>query len=143
VLSLLGSLFTYRYCYLLASKQVAEPVWHIPDGVCTVLNSWWWTERPSETWRVLFQNKKIVDIVHLVGFIIEKREKLRLWQASRHADTHVIGGRASHYKKEDNFIARLLYSRRNPLDRKLFTPKAVPEGTMEKKQTLETYSFNP
>jgi len=55
----------------------------------------------------------------------------------------VIGGRASHYKKEDNFIARLLYSRRNPLDRKLFTPKAVPEGTMEKKQTLETYSFNP
>jgi len=27
---------------------------------------------------VLFQNKKIVDIVHLVGFIIEKREKLRL-----------------------------------------------------------------
>jgi hypothetical protein len=32
-----------------------EPVWN--DAVCTVLDSWWWTERPSETCRVLFQNK--------------------------------------------------------------------------------------
>jgi len=23
--------------------------------VCTVLDSWWWTEKPSETCRVLFQ----------------------------------------------------------------------------------------
>ena len=38
---------------------------HVPDGlsvhratgICTVLISWWWTERPSETCRVLFQNK--------------------------------------------------------------------------------------
>jgi len=37
-----------------ASKQSAESGWHIRDGVCTVLNSWWWTERPSETYRVLF-----------------------------------------------------------------------------------------
>ena len=22
----------------------------IPDAVCTVLDSWWWTERPSKTW---------------------------------------------------------------------------------------------
>ena len=34
-----------------------EPVWHILDAVCTVLDSWWWTERPSETCRILFQNK--------------------------------------------------------------------------------------
>jgi hypothetical protein len=27
------------------------------DAVCTVLDCWWWTERPSETCRVLFQNK--------------------------------------------------------------------------------------
>jgi hypothetical protein len=39
------------------SKQVGVCVWHIPDAVCTVLNSWWWMERPSETCRVLFQNK--------------------------------------------------------------------------------------
>jgi len=39
-------------------KQAAtEPVWHIRDAVCTVLDSWWWTERPSETCTVLFQNK--------------------------------------------------------------------------------------
>jgi hypothetical protein len=34
-----------------------EPAWHTPDSVCTVLDSWWWTERLSETCRVLFQNK--------------------------------------------------------------------------------------
>jgi hypothetical protein len=38
-------------------------------AVCTVKNSWWWTEELSETCRVSFQNKfeKLVD---LVGFII-------------------------------------------------------------------------
>jgi hypothetical protein len=30
---------------------------HTHVVVCTVLNSWRWTERPSETCRVLFQNK--------------------------------------------------------------------------------------
>jgi hypothetical protein len=35
-------------------QAATEPVWHIPDAVCTVLNSWWWTERPSETCRVIF-----------------------------------------------------------------------------------------
>jgi hypothetical protein len=29
-------------------------VWHIRDAVCTVLNSWWWTERSSGTCRVIF-----------------------------------------------------------------------------------------
>jgi hypothetical protein len=43
------------YCCLLANKQVAVPVWHMPVAVCTVLNSWWWTERPSEIYRVLSQ----------------------------------------------------------------------------------------
>ena len=53
---------SYRFWWLLASvpdrkQQPPEPVWHTPDAVCTVLDSWWWTERPSETRRVLFQNK--------------------------------------------------------------------------------------
>jgi len=26
------------------SKQSPKPVWHIPIAVCTVLDSWWWTE---------------------------------------------------------------------------------------------------
>jgi len=42
-----------------ASKQTVVSVWHMPVAVCTVLNSSWWTERPSETCRVLFQNKII------------------------------------------------------------------------------------
>jgi hypothetical protein len=46
------------YCCLLASsKQTALSVWHMPFAVCKVLHSWGWTERPSETCRVLFQNK--------------------------------------------------------------------------------------
>jgi len=37
-------------------------------AVCTVKNSWWWTEEKSETSRVLFQ--KLEKLVHLVGSII-------------------------------------------------------------------------
>ena len=40
-----------RYCWLLATKQTVVSVWHTPVAVCTVLNSWWRTERPSETCR--------------------------------------------------------------------------------------------
>jgi len=37
------------------SKQSANPLWHIPIAVYTLLNSWWWTENLSETCRVLFK----------------------------------------------------------------------------------------
>ena len=37
--------------------HTATAVWHTPVAVCTVLNSWWCTERQSETCRVVFQNK--------------------------------------------------------------------------------------
>jgi hypothetical protein len=37
------------------SQAATEPVWY--DAVCTVLDSSWLTEGPSETCRVLFQNK--------------------------------------------------------------------------------------
>jgi hypothetical protein len=36
-------------------------------AVCTVKNSWWWTEELSKTCRVSFQNK-LDKLVHLVGF---------------------------------------------------------------------------
>jgi hypothetical protein len=51
-----------RYGYLL--------IWHMPVAVCTVLNSWWWTERPSETCRAFHKNKYFEKQVHLVGIII-------------------------------------------------------------------------
>jgi hypothetical protein len=35
------------------------------------INSWWWTEEPSETRRVSCQNK-FVNLVRLVGFITKK-----------------------------------------------------------------------
>ena len=48
-----------RFCCLLTSKQTVISVWQMPVAVCTVLNSWWWMERPSETCTVSFQNKTI------------------------------------------------------------------------------------
>ena len=45
-----------------ASKQSAVSAWRMLVTVCTVLNSWWWTERPSETCRLSFQNKTIWNI---------------------------------------------------------------------------------
>jgi hypothetical protein len=51
------------------SKAVCRTVWHIQLLVCTVKNSWWWTEELSETRIVSFQNK-FEKLVHLVGFII-------------------------------------------------------------------------
>jgi len=35
-------------------------VWQIPDAVCAVLSSWWWTEKLSETCRASYRNKYIV-----------------------------------------------------------------------------------
>jgi hypothetical protein len=40
--------------------------------VCTVKNSWWWTEKLSETCRIPFQNK-FEKLVHLVFFIMRNR----------------------------------------------------------------------
>ena len=51
-----------RYCCLLGSKQTAVSVWRMPVAVYTVLNSSWWTERPSETCRVSVQNK--INLIH-------------------------------------------------------------------------------
>jgi len=43
----------------------------MPVAICTVFNSWCWTERPSETCRVLLQYNKFETLKHLVGFTIE------------------------------------------------------------------------
>jgi hypothetical protein len=54
------------FCWLLASGNEMELQFHLVPAVlvtwcctrvCTVLDSWWWTDRPSETCRVLLQNK--------------------------------------------------------------------------------------
>jgi hypothetical protein len=52
------------------SKAVYKPVWLIPLLSVQWIDSWWWTEEPSETCRVSWQNK-FVKLVHLVGFIIK------------------------------------------------------------------------
>jgi len=53
-LSIIRSL---RLCIQHHKQAATESVWHVPDAVCTILDSWWWTEGPSETCRVLFQYK--------------------------------------------------------------------------------------
>jgi hypothetical protein len=53
------------------SKAFYKPVWHIPLLGVQWINSWWWTEELSETFRVSCQNT-VVKLVHLVGFIKKK-----------------------------------------------------------------------
>jgi len=43
-------------------------------AVCTVKNSWWWTEELSETYRVSFQNK-FEKLMRLVGFVIRNSSR--------------------------------------------------------------------
>jgi hypothetical protein len=47
--------YVIHVSWLLASKQPTNlyDIFLVPDAVCAVLNSWWWTERPSETCRVI------------------------------------------------------------------------------------------
>ena len=58
-LSIIRSLRLYiqHQLYVIQVSCLLASIWHKPDVICTVLDSWWWTERPSETCRVLFQNK--------------------------------------------------------------------------------------
>ena len=49
--------YVIQVLWLLASKQATVSIWHTTDAVCIVLDSWWWGKRPSETCRLLFQNK--------------------------------------------------------------------------------------
>ena len=53
------------------SKAVYKPVRHTPLLSVQWINSWWWTEELSETYRVSCQNK-FVNFVHLIGFITKK-----------------------------------------------------------------------
>jgi hypothetical protein len=52
------------------SQAVSKPVWHIPDAVCTVKNSWWWTEELSENMYSFNPRIQFEKLVHLVGFTI-------------------------------------------------------------------------
>jgi hypothetical protein len=80
-LSIIRSLFTVHSAMVyviqvcrpswFSSKAVYKPVWHIPLLSVQWINSWWWTEELSETYRVSCQNQ-FVKLVHLVGFIIKK-----------------------------------------------------------------------
>ena len=63
---------------LLASSQQTCLTYTI--AVCTVENSWWWTEELSETCRVSFQNKNVCKISASSWFIIRILSKvLNIW----------------------------------------------------------------
>ena len=64
----------FRYCCLLASKQTAVSVWHMHVAVCTVLNSWWWAEWPSETCRGSFQIQ--ISLIHWCIFLVFYRTNI-------------------------------------------------------------------
>jgi len=64
--------------------------------VCTVKNSWWWTQELSETCRVYSKNK-FEKLVHLVWFYCKKQWPLsNNTQHSQETDIHVPGGIQTH-----------------------------------------------
>jgi hypothetical protein len=52
-------------------KAVHKPVWHIPLLSVQWINCWWWTDECPK--RVVSWQNKFVKLVHLVGFITNKR----------------------------------------------------------------------
>ena len=67
-------------------------------AVCTVINSWWWTEELSKTCTVSFQNR-FEKLVHLVGFIMrichdawshERKKKICFWHVIGHVCLHFL-----------------------------------------------------
>jgi hypothetical protein len=82
------TLYTYTHCTHIHTSNFTH-LWNssmtYTIAECAVNNSWWWTEELSETCRVSFQNK-FEKLVHLVGFIIRKCEKLLYLRCSRHVE---------------------------------------------------------
>jgi hypothetical protein len=59
-------------------------------AVCTVKNSWWWTEELSETCRVSFQSK-FEKLEHLVGFIIRNLSRCTVtWTSNLSHTLHKV-----------------------------------------------------
>jgi hypothetical protein len=73
-------------------------------AVCTVNNSWWWTEELSETCRFSFQNK-FEKLVLLVGFII------RIFHDARSHERHDA---RSHERKMTKIIVAFRNSSKAP-----------------------------
>ena len=75
------------------------PSWSCPRAVCmthtiavcTVKNSWWWTEELSETCRISFQNK-FEKLVHLVGFIVSNSSRCTVTWTSNLRVTYEVWG---------------------------------------------------
>jgi len=67
-LSINRSLFTVHSAIVYVIEFVDS--FRAGSGCSMWINSWWWTEELSETWRVSCQNK-FVRLVHLVGFIVK------------------------------------------------------------------------
>ena len=59
------------------------------DTVCTVLDSWWWTERPSETCTMLFQNKINLRYCASGWFYYRNILRCTVLQTS-HSCTHIL-----------------------------------------------------
>jgi len=71
-----------------ASKQ-PQNLYDIPNAVCTLLDSWWWTERPSETCRVLFQNK--INLRYCAsGWFYYRNSVLSIWHFRSSELSHFV-----------------------------------------------------
>jgi len=78
------SLYTQQWCI---SYRFADSL------LASCQQTWWWTEDPCETCRVLFQKNKFEKLVNLVGFIIRTLETLKCTQL-HHVLIHWVHQRA-------------------------------------------------
>ena len=84
-LPIIRSLFTVcsardmSYRFQNTWKAIFKHVWHIPVPSVQWINSWWWAEELPETCRISCQNK-FGKLVHLVGFLLQRRWKYLLFQ---------------------------------------------------------------
>jgi hypothetical protein len=87
------------------SCPLALPVWHIPDAVCNVLNSGWWTERPSETCGVIFN--KLENFASNWFYYRNISRCTTPWTSSL-VPCHLAGDTAESHKKPSVWVAKIL-----------------------------------
>jgi len=62
------------------SKQSAKLVWHIPIAVCTVLDSWWWTQWLFETFTCRILIQKLIWDISATRFVSRRDEVTGEWK---------------------------------------------------------------
>ena len=89
-------------------------------AVCTVENSWWWTDELSESCRDIFQKKKIEKLVNLVGFIIGTEHVVKYICVKPICPTQTCFSRAEHLHPKQLMSVKVTEERRSDIVRSAY-----------------------